>query len=495
MDKRKSLLNVSTSIISRILLLLAAFLIRRLLIQQIGNEVNGLNSLYTSIIGVLSVAELGVGSAISYSMYKPIVAGNREKVASLYGLYQRLYRIIGGIIFIAGLLVMPFLPAMISDYDSLHVDVYLTFGLVLVSTVLSYLYGAKTSLIEAYKDNYITTGIVAVCRLIQYALQAAVLILHRSFPLFLACQILTTLLVWAGTEVVVRKQHGDILALHEDVDPDTKQEISKNIRAMMMHKIGTVLVNTIDSVIISAFVGVVALGRYSNYALVASVITGIISLFFTPMISVIGHLCAGGDIARIRRHYHRFYSLNYALGVVFFLGYYAVIDQVIVLCFGTGLEVSRIVAFIIALNSFVQFMRNATLLFRNATGTYYYDRWKPIAEGITNLVLSLFFVQIFPDEYRVAGVIAATIITNLTICHIVEPFVFYKHILQESVKGYYLKNYFYIGLVVIALNFLAHLEQDDLFANGAISVGVSAVVLGIAAAVDRTVFWKYERKC
>lgn len=485
MDKKKGLLNVSASIFSRVLLLAAALLVRRLLIQYLGNSVNGLNSLYTSIIGMLAVAELGVGSAISYSMYKPIVEGNKEKTAALYGLYQRLYRIIGGIILAAALAVMPFLPGMISDYSELTVNVYLNFGLMLASVVLSYLYGAKTSLIEAYKDNYITTGILTVCRLVQYGLQAAVLIMFRSFPLFLVCQIAETLLAWGLTELAARKMHGDILALRIRADQETKKEITRNIRAMMMHHIGTVMVNTVDSIIISAFVGVAVLGKYSNYALIASVMTGTISLFFTPLVSIIGHLCAEGDREKIKRHFDRFYFLNYVLGVVFFLGYYAVIDQIIRLCFGTGLEVSRTVSFIITLDGFIKFMRRSVLLFRDASGTFYYDRWKPIAEGIVNLGLSLLFVQVFPEDYRVAGVIAATIITSLLICHIVDPYVVYKHVFGRSVKEYWLRNYAYIGLFVIALLLLNYLDSGRLIANGMISIGISAAVLGLVVLAGR----------
>lgn len=485
LDKRKGLLNISVSIASHFLLLFAAFWVRRLLIQYVGNEVNGLNSLYTSIIGMLALAELGVGSAISYFMYRPIVEGDRKKVAALYRLYHRLYRIIGGVILAAGLLVMPFLPGMISDYRSLQVNVYLTFGLTLVSVVLTYLYGAKTSLIEAYKNNYITTGILTVCRLIQYGLQAVVLIVFRSFPLFLACQIAETLLVWAATEMYVRSHHREILELHETVDADMRKEISRNIRAMMMHQIGTVLVNTVDSVIISAFIGVAVLGKYSNYALVASTVTGIISLFFSPLVSVIGHLCAEGNREQIQLHFDRFYFLNYALGVVFFLGYFMVVDPAIRLCFGPGLEVARTVSFIIALNSFVQFMRKTALLFRNATGTYYYDRWKPPVEGLINLGLSLLFVHIFPEEYRVTGVIAATILTNLLICHIVEPYVFYRHVFEQSVKGYLRRNYIYMGLFTAALIALTYFDTGKLLLNGLISLGASAIVLGLVAVFDR----------
>ena len=485
MDRKKGLLNVSVSIVSRVLFLAAALLVRRLLIQYLGNDVNGLNSLYTSIIGMLAVAELGVGSAISYSMYKPIVEGDKEKTAALYGLYQRLYWIIGGIILVAGLAVIPFLPGMISDYSELTVNVHLNFGLVLVSVVLTYLYGAKTSLIEAYKDNYITIGILTVCRLVQYGLQAAVLIMFRSFPLFLICQIAETLLAWGLTELAARKMHGDILVLRIQVDQETKNDIGRNIRAMMMHRFGTVMVNTVDSIIISAFVGVAVLGKYSNYALIASVMTGTISLFFTPLVSIIGHLCAEGDREKIKRQFDRFYFLNYVLGVVFFLGYYAVIDQIVQLFFGTGLEVSRTVSFIITLDGFIKFMRRSALLFRDASGTFYYDRWKPIVEGIVNLGLSLLFVQVFPEDYRVAGVIAATIITSLLICHVVDPYVVYKHVFGRPVKEYWLRNYAYMGLFVVALFLLTYLDSGRLVANGLIALGISAVVLGMVTVVDR----------
>jgi len=487
MDKKRSLLNVSVSILSHVILLIAGFLIRRLLIHYIGNDVNGLNSLYVSIIGVLSVAELGVGSAINYSMYKPIVEGDKIKVAALYRLYQKAYRIIGGVILAGGLLVMPFLPTLIKDYDGLNVNVYLNFGLVLLSVVLSYLYGAKTSLINAYKNNYLTTGITTVCHLIQYGLKAVVLIVFQSFPLFLACNIIGTLLVWGVTEDIARRQHKDILVIHAYVDRDTRKDISRNIRAMMIHKIGGVLVNTVDSVIISAFIGVVVLGKYSNYTQLIGMVTGIISLFFTPLVSVIGHLCAGGNKGEIKFYFERFYFLNYALGVVFFLGYYAVCDQIIRLFFGDGLELSRIIAFVITLNRFVQFMRHATLLFRNATGTFYYDRWKPIAEGISNLILSLLFVCIFPEELKVVGVIVATIITNLMICDIVEPYVVFKHVFKESAKRFCLRNYLLIGLFVgglFGLNYVLQPERD-IFINGMISVAVSLLLLGLVLLVDR----------
>ena len=492
MDTKRSILNITTSIISHILLLIVAIIVRRLLIQYVGNDVNGLNSLYASIIGMLGVVELGVGRAIVYSMYKPIVVGDDRQITALYGLYKKLYLIIGAVIFVAGLLVVPFLPLMISDYETVSVNVYTTFLLTLVSVVISYFYSAKTALIEANKDNYITTGILTFSNLTQYALQILVILVLKSFTLFLFCQIISTLMVWLLTEIVVRKCYSHIVTRREVVDKSTKTEIGKNVKAMIMHKIGTKMVQSVDSMIISGFIGVVVLGKYSNYTYVASAMVGIISLFFGPLTSVVGHLCAEGNRKKNKHYFDYFYCLNYVLAVVFFLGYYAVIDSVVALLFGPGLSVSHAISFIITLNQFIQYMRNASLLFRNASGSFYYDRWKPIAEGIVNLILSLIFVMVFPDELRVVGVIVATIITNLLICDTVEPFVVFKYVFGQKPGKFYIRNYSYIALFTLALILMTYLTRPTsnpiigILANGFISIGVSMATLGFVAIVDKT---------
>lgn len=497
MDKKKSILNITVSIASRVIILISALIVRRLLIQNIGNDVNGLNSLYTSIIGMLAVAELGIGSAITYSMYKPIMDGDKKQVSALYQLYKHLYVLIGVTIFIGGLIVLPFLPGLICDYEEMNVNTYTAFLLTLVSVVLTYLYGAKTSLIQAHKNDYITTGIVTIASLIRYGLQIIAILLWSSYTLYLICQIIETVLIWFLTDTVVSRKYKGIVTSHQKtIDANTKDKIAKNIKAMFMHKVGTVLVSTIDSVIISAFIGVVILGKYSNYTLILGVIVSIIALFFTPLPSVIGHLCAAGDVWETKRWFDRFYCLNYGLGVIFFLRYYAVIDEIVRVCFGPGLEMSRSIAFIITLNQFTAFMRKTALLFRDASGTFYYDRWKPIGEGIANLMLSLVFVNIFPEEYRIVGVIVATIITNLLICHIVDPYVVFKHAFSMSVKEYYIRNYSYIAMFTLSLVILTYLTISasspvaGILINGFISFSVSMVTFGIVAVFDKS--FRYE---
>lgn len=485
------------SIAFKFVLLFGALLVRRFLIQYIGNEVNGLNSLYTSIVGFLAVAELGVGSAITFCMYKPIVEGETQKVSALYHLFTKLYLIIGGIILVAGLIVMPFLPYLTKDYQSVDVNVYLTFGLFLAATVISYLFSSKTSLINAYKNNYITTSINSVGMLVQYGLQIAVLVVTKSFIWYLICQLVSILLRWAATEIVARRKYKNIMSDRQKIDAETKDTVIKSVKAMFMHKIGSVLVNTADSVIISAFIGVVILGKYSNYTVIMTSMTGVITLFFSPLTSVIGHLCVEQDENAVKKYLNFFHTFNFVIGAIFFLGYYGIIDNLVTICFGKGedLELAKSVSFIITLNYFIQFMRQATMLFRDATGTFYNDRWKPLFEGVLNVGLSIGFVFLFSflfgEDFAVVGVIVATIITNLTICHIVEPHVLYKYALKTTATKYYIRNYFYIALFAVALIALHFSLQSydnewkELLVNGCIAVAIAIVPCVFVTFIDK----------
>lgn len=478
MDKKKSVLNVTVSIGFKVITMLMVIFVKRLLIQTCGNEVNGLNALYLSVVGFLSVAELGVGGAITFCMYKPIVEGDNRKVSALYTLFERIYLVIGIVILVVGLAISPFIRYLAADYTALNVDFATTFILMLISVVVSYYFGAKTALINAYKNNYITTAITSGGIVLQYVLQIITLVVTGSFSGYLMCRIVAVLVQWAVTEVIVRRKYQPIISRREKVDADTRQELVKNIKAMFMHKIGTLLVSTVDSIVISAFVGVVVLGKYSNYATIMTAMMEVLKLVFFSLTSVVGHLYVEKDKETAWKYCESFHLLNFIIGMVFFLGYYAVIDNLIAILFAENLVAERAVAAVVTVNGFVQFMRSGVLVFKDATGTFYYDRWKPLVEGIVNIVLSVLLVK----WIGVVGVIIATIITSLVVCHVVEPYVLYRKAFDKSPKSYYLKNY---GMIIIFLATLMllngcmkHFDNQwaEFFVNGCISVGFSAAV-------------------
>lgn len=476
--KKEYVRNLSVALIFKVFLLVGAILVRRFLIQFAGNEVNGLNSLYLSIIGFLDVAELGIGSAISFCMYKPIVEGDNDKVSALYCLFKKAYFIIGAIVLVGGLVVMPFLPTLAKEYESANVDLYLTYGLMLASVVLTYTFSARTSLINAYKNNHITTAINSSGLLLQYVSQIVVIVLTKSYVLYLVCRIVASAVQWLATYLLSNKKHKDIIVNKQKVDKQTLGEVGKNIKAMFMHKIGHVIIRESGNIIISAFLGVVVLGFYSNYTTIMMAMWGMLILFFTPLTSIIGHLYVQADKNEVKSYYNFFFGLNFIIGAIFFLGYYGVIDNVITMFFGAGLEMEKTVSFAITLNYFIMFLRQSTLLFRDSTGTFYNDRWKTLIEGIVNVILSIIFVNLF----GVTGVVWSTILTNMLICHVVEPYVLFKHAFKCSVKKQYLTCYLYILMFVVALvglHFAMVDLQDNLLQlliNGCIAVAFAIAI-------------------
>lgn len=498
MDRKRSILNVGVSIFFKIIILILSLLARRFLIKYVGNEAVGLFSLYTSIIGVLSVADLGIGTAITYCMYKPIIENDNNKVAALYQLFKKIYLIIGIIVLVSGICIMPFIKYLAKDYTNNGINLYLTYALMLVATVITYQFSAKQSLINAYKNNYITTTITSLGNIIMYLLQVILVVYTKKFELFLTANVISSIFQLILTEIVTRKKYNFIISIRKTkVDYITKRDLIKNIKAMFMHKIGGVLVNTLDSIIISAFISVVILGKYSNYTTIVTAVNSLIVLFFTPLTSIIGHLAAesGEDTTMLRKYFNIFHTFNFVIGIVFYLGYYAIIDNLVTICFGADLEMSKAVSMVITINYFVQFMRQVTLTFRDATGTFYNDRWKPLFEGLLNASLSIGFVYLFSylfgDDFAVVGVIVATIITNLSICHVVEPHVLYKYGFRASAKKYYIRNYSYIILFVLGV-FILHVlmqtnsnEWIELLINGFISVGVSSTLCFIVILSDK----------
>lgn len=476
MDKKKSLLNVSISIIFKILLLVLTLLTRRILINTIGNDANGINSLYTSLIGFLGIAELGVGSAITFCMYKPIAESDNEKISSLYNLFVKVYRIIGIIILVVGLLITPVIPYLAKDYSA-DFNLYSSFILMLVSIAINYVFSAKTSLINAYKNNYVTTTISSVGQIIMNISQILVLYLFKSFDLYMICRIFSIVFQWIFTNIYFNKHHKMLIDRKAKLSTESKKGVSNNIRAMFMHKIGGLLVDTSDSLIISAFISVAVLGKYSNYTIIMTSMTSVLVLFFTPLTSIIGHLCAEGNIEKEERYFNFFYYFNFIIGCIFFLGYYSTIDNLVTIFFGDNLELTKDVSFVITLNYFIKFLRNASELFKDATGCFYYDRFKPLFEGVTNVILSITLVHFI----GVTGVIVATIITTLLINNIVEPYVLFHHAFNKSPIKYYIKNYSLTVIFLVSLIILHFCMIDienvwtSFFVNGFIAVGIALI--------------------
>ena len=281
--------NIVFGVVLKAYQIIVPFLMRTAMIYLMGVQYLGLNSLFTSILQVLNLAELGVGSAMIYSMYKPISEDDNATICALMKLYKVYYRTIGLIIAIVGCAITPFVPRLISGDVPENINIYVLYLLNLGATVLSYwLYAYKNSILQAHQRTDIVSKVTLVTSTIQYALQLLVLWVFKSYYLYVIVMLATQAITNIATSVTADK-------LYPQFSPKgklPKYEVSRingRIRDLFTSKIGGIIVNSADTIVISAFLGLTALAVYQNYYFILTSITGFITIVFSAVTAGIGN--------------------------------------------------------------------------------------------------------------------------------------------------------------------------------------------------------------
>ena len=433
---KNSLKNIKYALLFQAASILVQFFTRRMFVQMLSQEYLGLNGTFANILSMLSLAELGIGSAITYSLYRPLAEGDKKQVAARMVLFQRSYRAIGLTVALLGGCLTPLLPMLIHDLPDIpHIDlIYLMFVL---NTSLSYFFSYKQSLIIADQRQYITTVCHLGLNILLQLAQTLFLWFTGNYFIYLGLQIGTTLL----KNLILSHIAGWLYPYvntyrHEKIDPSAKAEIIKNTKAMIIHRVASIVVFGTDNLLISYFVGVVAVGLYSNYLMVTRALTSIYSQFFSALTASIGNLGITADSKQVLTVFRR---LNFAGNWLY--GFSAVcltvlLNPFIELWLGSEYLFSQNIVCLIALNFYVTGMRQAVQTFLSAEGLYWYDRHKAVAESIINLLVS----AVLAVPFGVAGIFMGTFISTMTTCFWVEPMVLFKYALHTSVKPHF-QNY------------------------------------------------------
>lgn len=441
---KSSILNLSYAIAGQCLGLLVSFFARIAFIQVLGTEYLGLNGLFANLLSILSLLELGVGSAITFSLYKPLAENDTEKVKSLMKLYKKAYISIGTLILVFGVSFIPFLELFIKSIPDIP-HLQFIFLLFLIDSAISYFYSYKRTLIITDQKRYIATIYRYSFFILLNIVQILVLYLTHNYILFLLCQIIATF----AENIVVSKKADKLYPylLEKDIkkiDKETLNQIIKNVRAMTAHKIGGVVINSTDNLIISKYVGLVGVGLYSNYLLIISALNIIIMQVFTSITASVGNLGATETDDKKKFIFNIVFFMNFWIYGFVSICLVALLNPFISLWIGRDFVLDTEVAMAIIVNFYLTGMRQGVLTFRDALGIYWYDRYKPILESMINLVVSLILVK----ELGMLGVFIGTMISTVTTSLWVEPYVLYKYGFKSSVLSYF-KRYILYSMVTI----------------------------------------------
>lgn len=484
-----SLRNISYSIIGQIISNFLSFINRTVFVYTIGISYLGITGLFSNIFALLSLAELGVGTAISYSLYKPLAQNDRKKVSLLMQLYGKAYKWIGISIGVIGTSFTPFLGYIIKDRPDIeHLELY--YLLMLSSTVVSYFYSYKRTILLCDQKAYIDSKNRYTFMIVQTLMQIVALVVFKSFILYL---VIATVCTALSNVFISHKANKEYPFLKETVngkiDIETKAEIKKNIFAMMFHKISGVIVYSSDNVIISKFIGLSAVGLYSNYYMIINIITTLLGQIFNAITASVANLNVLGSLEVKRDRFMSIYFVNFWIATECTICLYILLDPFISLWIGNKFLLDKLTVIVLCFYFFNQSMRHTVGVFKNSAGLYWNDRYKPIFESVINLVASIILLQYF----GIAGVFMGTIVSLLTTSFWVEPFIVYKHVLKMKFR-YFLRMYVVYTAIFLGLLSLTS-KITSVFAGGTIFdfIGMFLVCLVLPNICLFLLFFKTKR--
>ena len=439
-----SVRNTSYALIGEIVSTILNFLSRTFFIWILGVEYLGINGLFANILSMLSLAELGVGNAITYNLYKPLAENNHEKIMGLMCLYRKAYRIIGISVFFIGCFLLPFLDVIIKDRPDID-SFYLIYFLFILNSTITYFYSYKRSIIIADQKSYLNTKNLIKFKIIQIISQIFILVITKSYILFLIIQILTDFLANICISREINKIYPYLKENNKDnLDFATKKNIFKNILALMSHKFGNVIVNGTDNILISSFLGIYWVGIYSNYSMIIGIVNRFMIQIFSSIMSSVGNVNALEATDKSYNIYKKIFFMNFYLYGFCSITLWNLINPFISFWLGEKYILNENIVIILIFNFFIMGMRQTTTIYNTTLGLFWNDRYRPLIEAIINLSVSIILVK----YYGIIGIFFGTFISTLTTSFWIEPYLLYKHKFSLPVSLYF-KTYSLYMIVTI----------------------------------------------
>lgn len=445
--KKNATRNIIFGTCLKLYQIVVPFLMRTIMIYFMGVQYLGLNSLFTSVLQVLNLAELGVGSAMVYSMYKPVAEHDNNTICALMGLYRKYYRIIGMVVLAAGCVIIPFVPHLIKSDVPEGINIYVLYAMNLLATVFTYwLYAYKNSILQAYQRNDIVSKVTIITDTIKYILQIFTIVFLKNYYMYVLVLILLQIASNIITAAVVTRMYPEYRC-KGSLPKEEVAQINSRIRDLFTSKIGAVIVNSADTVVISAFLGLTVLAIYQNYFFIISSVIAFIAVVFNSCTAGIGNSII---VETKEKNYNDFKKFT------FLIAWIAGFCTVCVVCLMQPfmniwmngneklmLGMSEVVCFCIYF--FVYEIQQLLLTYKDAAGMWHEDKYRPLVTALTNLALNIIMVQFF----GLYGVLLSTVIS---IIFIGMPWLFYNLftvLFKRNAAKYVIRVVYYTVITIV----------------------------------------------
>ena len=438
--------NIAFGYLGQAATALMSVVLRTIFIRHLSEQLLGVNSLYTNILSILSMAELGIGTALNFALYRPVAEENTEKIKSYMKMYRKAYTVIALVVAGIGLAIAPFLKYLIKDPGSITVREMTVYYLIfLFNTVSTYFVSYKYSLCNAEQRNYIQTNINTITKITVTLLQMAVIVLTGNFLFYL----LTDMFVQLAQKIFVSWYLDRLYPFLRDknVEPLSREEsgeVWRKTKALVLHKVGDVARLQTDSLIISSFIAVAMSGIVDNYNLVINAVTNFVNIIFNSVISSFGNLIATETKERqyeLFQVYRFFASWVYGFAVT---GFFVLLTPLVRIWLGDAWVLPASAVALILIDLYFKGDRIVLSNYKTAAGVFEQDKYLALIQGGVNLVLSIWLVQ----KIGLAGIYVGTVISGL-IANLTKPVIIYRVCFGRSSRSYFAESLRYAGTVAV----------------------------------------------
>lgn len=478
-----TIINFFVGILDKFCTLLLSFITRTIFIKKLGANYLGLNGLFTNILSILSLAELGIESAIIYRLYKPIKDNDEEKIASLITYYKRMYSIVAGVVLILGLAIIPFLHIFVNVEQDIG-NIYAYYLMFLLNSVLSYLYIYKTSIIKADQKEYKLKLINLILTIIQFVLQVISLVVFNNYYYFLIIKISVSII---NNIVCSKRAEKDYpyIKNKKELNKEDKKGIWKNIKDMFCYQIGGVILNNTDNILMSTLVGTIWVGIYSNYDMIFTAITGFTSMFFTSAQASVGNLGTEENQEKNLKVFKTLTFLSFWIYGFCSICFGVLIQDFIKLWVGEEYLLNMSVVIICILNYYIKGMLYPVWNFRFTIGLFEHTKYVMIAASLINIVLSI----ILGMKFGILGIFVATAISRIVTNVWYEPYKLYKVFFKKKIFKYYIGQVTDFIVLVIAFICTYYISTKIIINNAYINFAIKCILCVI---IPNIIFYIYK---
>lgn len=469
--------NVNVALICQVINTVLGFVSRSFFIAMLGKTYLGVNGVFSNILTILNFAELGIGTAIVYNLYKPLKEHDEIKVGALVNFYKNAYFVIGVIILVVGLILTPFLTYLISDQPDVKENISLLYVLYLISTVVSYYNAHKKSLLSADQKQHITNIYHQLMNAAKIILQMLFLYITRNYVIYLVIQIVCNII----ENLLVAKEADRLYPFlkktkKEKIEKGLFKSIQKDVSALTIYKLNSAVIHGTDNILITALEdnGVQAVGLYANYTLISETINTILGIVTNALTPSIGNLNTETDIKKKENvFYITLFICAWAYGYAC-TGIMALSDRFISVWIGPEYTLSAAIVLAVALQLYIRSVHYAAYTYRVTCGLFVQSKYVPVLTSVINIGLSIYLGKL----WGLFGILFATSVARILTIGISDPVLVYKHVFKKSPVAYYIRYIIYTILVMFCY-FVSQFVLKAVSVNGWGGFIISGIVFTI----------------